>query len=1122
MAEHQLAALLEATLSPDNATRSEAERELSAIQGPDSDAQGNVGLALVNLLLDASLALHLRQSAGIALRKFITRRWSPYFDPFAGSPAVDAAVKDQIRQRLLQGLADPQRKVRLATSYAISTIAGPDYPDQYPQLLPCLQHLLQQDDPHAIHGAMTLLCDFVKVEMDEVQLMQVAREVLPTLEELLADEQRHTPHIRARCILVFRQCLTTLFMVRESFPDVAKQASNELLPRWLSAMESLLAKDAAAELQSGGERGWETLSLRNEIFKTLKVAAMFRSQFKSHVDGLIRLSLANLSSLLPVFTRVYLSSSSDVTPPAGEEGDDDVAADLPSLACSILDFIAEASRGDRCRAVFLSGGTGGDGAETEALSQLVALLLVYVDMTTDDEDNWANDANAFIADEDDETLAYSLRIATADLLGTLIEDYPGPALRCLGREVERRVQQGSASKARGEEEWWKAPEGVLTAIGNNAEAITEILDAQSASGQSNLDVEAIFTNVVLPNVGADAPPFLQGRGFVFASQFASTLPQELAVQFLEAAVNAIDSDAASLPVKISAVRTIKNFFRHLPSRTVAPFAGRIVRQLGPLLTQASEDTLVLVVETIQSVVVEDEEAAHTAEGPLPPIVEPQVIGSIVQAALQIWAPNARDVILLSVVSDLLESLAGSRQQGVPDVVVQSSMPLLAAAIGSGIEQQDNEPSALAETAVELAKSVLDGAESAALRGVVAILCPNLLKVLKVSEDRDVQQNGIECLTLLVRKCGPELLAWREPAAASAPSAVESILEVVARQLAPTDSSESGGLAIGDLVIALLRKAGDQIGPVLPQLVDAMVRRLATAQTGTFCQSLIVPIAFLMHRDDAQAKQVMDLLEGIAIAPSTGGGGGADEASSAAASGSGLEVLLRKWVENADTLQGFWQQRISAMALCKVVGSGRRLLGEVVVRGDLIPDTSNVIRTRSRAKTMPHQYTQVPLLAKMVKLLIKDWTQATRGPPDASAAGGLGEAAGARTPETDDEDGEWDDDDADDIHGGAGAGAKSRNKDLAFLSDMLGPGGLEALNADGGDGDDDFWSLNPSERDPDILNDAVYSMDFKAFLEEFFLGLSQSRGEDLQRVYSLLNDEEQKWVRMAVEAAGRRQ
>lgn len=1045
--EQQLAACLEATLSPDSDVRTRAEAQLESFRSPERDPRGQAGLGFVDLLLTPTAPVHLRQAAGIALRKYITARWSPYFDGFVG-PAIQVSVKQQIRQALLGGLADPVRKIRLATSYAISTIAGPDYPDEYADLLPRIGQLLQQGEPNGLHGAMALLSEFVRVEMDEVQLIHVAKEILPVLEQVLADQERHTAYIRARCLLVFRQCLTTLFMVKETYPDAVKQASQTMLPRWLAMMQQLLAKDPAQQLGTDLQ-GWGTLALRNEIFKTLKVAAMFRAPFKSHLHAFMHSSISNLSSLLPVFRQLHLSNASDLSAPTPEEGDDDVACDVPALACSILDFINEASRGDRCRDVFLRGGTGGQGQETEVLQQLISLLLVYIDMTVDDEDNWASDANAFIADEDDETLAYSLRIAAADLLGMLIEDFPVPALRSIGLQVHQLIQQADAARQNGDQDWWKVHEGVLTAVGNNADAITDIIETQSETKQA-LNLETIFTAIVLPNVGTDAPPFLQGRGFVFASQFATSLPSELAVQFLDAAVNAIEYDRASLPVKISAVRTIKNFYRHLPSSVVGPYAARIVQKLGPLLTQASEDTLILIIETIQAVVVEELDSGKATTSTR---VEPAIIGEIVKAALQVWASNARDIILLSVVSDLLESLAGSKQPGVSQVTVQQSLPYLAAAIGSSLAAQadpstaDSEPSAVAETAVELAKSVLDGAEPGSLRGAVSVLCPNLFSVLSASQDRDVLQNGIECLTVLVKKCTQELVDWKDPRTQT--SSIDLMLQIIAALLVPSSGSESGGLAVGDLVVALLRKAGDRIVHVLPELLNAMVRRLATAQTATFIQSLIVPIAFLMHNNDEQAKQIMDLLESIQIAPS------AEDL--AGESGNGLEIMCKKWVDNVETFQGFWSQRISALGLAKVLDSRRSFLTNMYVRGDILPDTSGIIRTRSRAKTMPHQYSSVPMFAKIVKVLLKEWSSASQ---TAGAGAARNREDGARTPDTDDEDGEWDDE-----YEPRAAG----QDDLAFLSDMLGPGGLDALQ-----NEDDF-SLDDDE---DLKSDPVYQMDLK--------------------------------------------
>ena len=54
-------------------------------------------------------------------------------------------------------------------------------------------------------------------------------------------------------------------------------------------------------------------------------------------------------------------------------------------------------------------------------------------------------------------------------------------------------------------------------------------------------------------------PFLQGRGFVFASQFASSLPAQLAGQYLEAAIQAIEMQDACSILKISAVKAVQKW-----------------------------------------------------------------------------------------------------------------------------------------------------------------------------------------------------------------------------------------------------------------------------------------------------------------------------------------------------------------------------------------------------------------------------------------------------------------------------------------------------------------------------------------------------------------------------------
>ena len=93
------------------------------------------------------------------------------------------------------------------------------------------------------------------------------------------------------------------------------------------------------------------------------------------------------------------------------------------------------------------------------------------------------------------------------------------------------------------------------------------------------------------------------------------------------------------------------------------------------------------------------------------------------------------------------------------------------------------------------------------------------------------------LTHIVRKDINQLIAWSDPATGQ--SGLDGVLQVIAKQLQGED--ESGSLFIGDLIIHLLRRAGEAILPVLPQLLEAMVRRMRSAKTATFLQVRLVPV-----------------------------------------------------------------------------------------------------------------------------------------------------------------------------------------------------------------------------------------------------------------------------------------
>ena len=148
----------------------------------------------------------------------------------------------------------------------------------------------------------------------------------------------------------------------------------------------------------------------------------------------------------------------------------------------------------------------------------------------------------------------------------------------------------------------------------------------------------------------------------------------------------------------------------------------------------------------------------------------------------------------------------------------------------------------------------------------------------------IGQDGLSIVTQIIRKDCDQLLTWSD----GTRSGLDRVLGLLARTLAP-GRSESGGLFVGDLVLHLLRRAGNAVLPVLPALLTALVNRLATAQTASFAQSLILPFAFLIH---GQRDVVLDLLATLSVDGKPA-----------------LEVLATAWADNVDTFQGFWNTRI---------------------------------------------------------------------------------------------------------------------------------------------------------------------------------------------------------------------
>ncbi|KAG9127318.1 hypothetical protein FRC07_014851 [Ceratobasidium sp. 392] len=455
----------------------------------------------------------------------------------------------------------------------------------------------------------------------------------------------------------------------------------------------------------------------------------------------------------------------------------------------------------------------------------------------------------------------------------------------------------------------------------------------------------------------------------------------------------------------------------MPDESVVGIAPQIVGDLAPFLLGTVEETLSLVLETL-TVLLKVEKGRW---------LTPELAASLTSALLDVWQKNVKDLVLLSVITDVFECLAVASYQ----TTVTQALPLLSTALAS----VSSDETWITSSALEIITSLMRGAQEGQLgQGFFATLGPALFKAIGEAEDREVIQNGIECLTLIIRKEHTQLAQWHD---SNGHSGFENVLNFLARLL-QRDQNESGGLVVGDLIIHLFRRAGEQIGPVLPGLLQAMVVRIESAKTATFLQSLIVPFAFLIY---SQRDTVLNMLEASAVG-----------------SRSGLEVLVYAWCENAEMLQGNWPSRISVLALCQLFLSDRQSLRQIHVKGDLIvkPETQNVIITRSRAKQTPHEFKSVPFPTKALQLIVREL----------QSMGAEVEPMGAKDVPDATED---DSDDADEWADEEKLYLGMKRDELAFLAGV-----------DMEDGEADGKGLD----DEDLRQDPISKIDMRAHLLQF--------------------------------------
>ncbi|EWY96609.1 hypothetical protein FOYG_05253 [Fusarium oxysporum NRRL 32931] len=1041
--EDQLVQLLSNTQLSEQGPRLQAELELKRARTNPA-----FPLSLANIAAHTSIDTNIRQAALSNLRLFIENNWSND-DPDDGPiiPISDEA-RGQLKQVLLDLVLSPEddRKVKISASYAVGKIAVHDFPEQWPNLLPTVISVVPAGTDSQLHGALRLLNDIIEESLSEDQFFSMAQDIAKALAEVALNENRKPMH-RALAISIFRGCFDLLNMIKEDHAKEVRAFADGLLQQWnpffITVLQSPLPE---ANLESGSQPdSWShIIALKLQVVKTLlRIRRVFPNLLLPQSTIFFSAVWKELSTLQGPHEQLYIKEDAQ----GRLEDSDNLPYTLDFLILEELDFLNQCFRAPPVQAE-LDGHLNAHASAQDVpwMKEIMNMLIGYSRVTREEEDLWDIDCSLYLAEETSVTANYTARTAAGDLLIKMGEWFNQKTIDGLFGQTQ--------SLFGGEGFDWRSQEAALYLF------VMLVSDFQDMNKDIPEAVAHAYLSLVDYAVNRPGEPLLRARGYLVAGMLCRSF--QTPVELLDRIITSITQEESEV-VQVACVKAVEGLINagRVSADRQVPIINAIQNYMNnkdPSDMEDADELLVTLAEALRAAITLDKRIALSNDV--------KSVDLLFMLA-KLGASNFQVTMLISeAFEDIVADLSDTESY---TALCAKLLPTLTGAFDVANLTEDNPLVTVSilmkqfscltnntQVATELLAVLAENGPEPLPAGFVAATFPKLNRLLMESTEGEVLRPGSEVVKWMLQHDHQQVLAWQD---ANGRSGLEVCLHIIDRLLGPSIEDNSAS-EVGGLAAELVEKAGqERLGPFLPQLLQAVANRLATAQAAAFIQSLILVFARLTL---SGAQDVVEFLSQVQINGE-----------------SGLQVVMAKWLENSVNFAGYDEIRQNVIALSKLYSLNDPRLAQTQVKGDLIVNNDDgLIKTRSRAKQNPDQYTIVPASLKIIKVLIEELLSASGQRAAANAASAA--VASASFDDENDEEG-WEDED-----------------DTLDLS--LGTTKADLMS---------FMEGGQRQRDDET----------QAYLTDFFIRCGRENIANFQEWYNMLTEEEKSKLNEVASSAG---
>ncbi|XWS69546.1 hypothetical protein CRYUN_Cryun04dG0187900 [Craigia yunnanensis] len=892
---------LSATLDPNQEVRSFAEAFLD-----QASLQPGFGGGLSKVAANRDLPFGLRQisffETALLLKQFIKKHWQEGDESFQ-HPAVSSDEKAVIRRLLLSTLGDPNRKLCTAISMAIASIAVYDWPESWPDLLPFLVRLIgDQSDMNGVHGALRCLA-LLSGDLDDKMIPTLVPVLFPCLYIIVSSSQTYNKYLRTKALSIVYACTSMLGAMSGVYQAETSALMEPMLEPWIDQFSFILEHPVQPE----DPDDW---SIRMEVLKCLN---QFVQNFPSFTESEFMVIVGPLWQTFVSSLRVYTRSAIEGTedPYKGSYDSDGAEKSLDSFVVQLFEFLLTIVGSTKLVKV------------VNNIADLVYYTIAFLQVTEQQVHMWSMDANQFVADEDDVT--YSCRVSGALLLEEVATCCGREGIDAIINAARKRFSESQQEKAGGSVVWWRIREATLFALASLSE---QLLEAE-VSGLTKVSLGNLLEQMITEDmgIGVHEYPFLYARMFISVAKFSSVISCGILEHFLHAAVKTIGMGVPPA-VKVGACRALSQLLPEANKSVIQPQMMGLLSSLTDLLHQASDETLHLVLETMQASIRAGHESSASAEPTISPVI------------LNMWALHISNPFISIDAIEVLEAI--KMAPGCIHPLTSRILPYL----GPVLNKPQQQPDGLVAGSLDLLTMLLKNAPTDVVKAAYDVCFDSIIRIVLQSDDHSEMQNATECLASFVSGGRQELLAWGSDSGFT----MRSLLDAASRLLDP-DLESSGSLFVGSYILQLILHLPSQMGQHIRDLIVALVRRMQSASIAGLKSSLLLIFARLIHTSTPNVEQFINLLITI---PAEG-------------YQNAFLYVMSEWTKEQGEIQGAYQIKVTTSALALLLSTRHLELSNINVQGHIIKSMEG-ITTRSKAKSTPDQWTIVPLPAKILALL----------------------------------------------------------------------------------------------------------------------------------------------------------